>query len=472
MSDTYNLVGQLERQIRQAQNQEKNKPLKQRIAEAKQAAIVKNAAEVDAAQTRELTDPRHITEGMSTGDKVAAGFQSGLRDVGRNVGNMLGVVSDDSVRKARKLERALRATGAGQVGAFAGETAALLPLSAVGGAARVGNTALRAKNLPAARAALGKALPRASGGAGYRGATGAATAALESGAAGAIMAGPDNRLEGARDAALTGAALNKTVGALSRKFGRGFNENTAAKEFGDAAEELLGYRPKLPVAQSAESRAVAYPHRSILSMFPYARGGSLKMEADATKDFGKAVLVKAFGAKHRDAVLKAVDEADGDLVRAGNELLKTMGRKGFADNKKALRALLNDLKSGEPLTPNAVDRAAKKVAKGEGRPFYKLVSSYAKVMGEPLEESTVSGRRAYNKLLNKFVGASTGAGIAATLGGLPPYVAITAATRAATAAPAQNFMMGRTGANRGITNAAESIYAAALRNAIAADPVE
>jgi hypothetical protein len=122
---------------------------------------------------------------------------------------------------------------------------------------------------------------------------------------------------------------------------------------------------------------------------------------------------------------------------------------------------------GEVLTPNKLDSAAKKLAKGEGRPFYTLTSNYSQIMGEPLEESTVSGRRAYNKIMNKAMNAGTGAGIGLALGGVVPYLGVTAATRGATSAPVQNFMMGRTAANRGITNSLESLYAEALRNAIA-----
>lgn len=448
------------------------RPLAERIAEAKAAKERQAIMEADSAHTRELLDPKHITSDMSTAEKLGAGFQAGLRDVGRNVGNIVGLVSDEDVKKARKLERALRATGAGQVGAFAGEAAALAPVSmGTGALAKAGSAAAalgRSRALPSAVKALGTTLPRASG----RGVTGAARAALEGGAAGAILAGPDNRLEGAKDAALTSAIMNKTAGSLARKFGRGFDESDAAKEFTSRAEQLLGYKPKLPVTQSAKSRAVAYPHRSILSMFPLARGGSKAMEAATTNDYGKAVLVQTFGVKNRDAVFKAIQDADGDLVKAGHELLRTMGRKGYAVNKKALKELLDNMKAGQVFTPNDVDRAAKKLVKGENRPFYELTSTFAKVMEEPLEESTVSGRRAYNKAMNKIMGAGTGAGAAIALGGVVPYLGITGATRAATSAPVQNFMMGRTMANRGITNTAESIYAAALRNALAADEVE
>lgn len=449
------LINELEFDTRQRINAENSLSLVDKIKRAKYRKVMA----ADAEHTKELMAGADPTIGMSTAEKLGAGFQSGLRRVGRGAGNMVGLIDDEAVTEANQRDSYLGDTGAGAVGQFVGETAALAPLAAPG---RLAAAASKSSRLPSALRALGQAGKAGTSG---RGAAGLARAAAGAGAAGAVLANPNERFEGARDAALTGAALNQTLGRAARKFGRGFDENDAATAFGKETERLLGRSSALPVAQSASSRMVQYPHRSVLSMFPLARGGSTKMNDLANDDFAKSLLVQTFGVKNRDAVENAVSKANGDMVTAGHELLRTMGNKGFAANRKVLKEMLDNMKAGELITPNKIDSAAKKFAKGESRPFYTLSSNYSKIMEEPLEESTVSGRRLFNKIQNAAVPASLGA---ALTGGVLPYVAVTAATKAATAAPMQNFMMGRTGANRQITKSAESMLAEMLRNSMAA----
>lgn len=75
------------------------------------------------------------TEGMSTLDKVRAGFGKAVVDTGRGIGQMVGAVSRDDVAESRKLDASLDATTAGRVGNFAGNLAMALPTVAVPGAA-------------------------------------------------------------------------------------------------------------------------------------------------------------------------------------------------------------------------------------------------------------------------------------------------------------------------------------------------
>lgn len=74
------------------------------------------------------------TEGMSTLDKLRAGFGRAIADTARGVGQMVGAVSRDDVAEARRLDKSLMNTGAGQVGNFAGNMAALLPTAFIPGA--------------------------------------------------------------------------------------------------------------------------------------------------------------------------------------------------------------------------------------------------------------------------------------------------------------------------------------------------
>jgi hypothetical protein len=74
------------------------------------------------------------TDGMSTFDKLAAGFGKAIVDTGRGLGQMVGAVSRDDVADSRKLDSALMKTTPGKVGNFAGNVAILAPTAFVPGA--------------------------------------------------------------------------------------------------------------------------------------------------------------------------------------------------------------------------------------------------------------------------------------------------------------------------------------------------
>lgn len=77
------------------------------------------------------------TEGMSGLDKFRAGMGKAFTDVGRGVGQMVGLVSRDDVAESRKRDAALMNTGAGMGGNIAGNVAALLPTAFIPGAATI-----------------------------------------------------------------------------------------------------------------------------------------------------------------------------------------------------------------------------------------------------------------------------------------------------------------------------------------------
>jgi hypothetical protein len=82
------------------------------------------------------------TEGMSTFDKVAAGFGKAITDTGRGLGQMVGIIDRKDVEDARQLDAPLMNTTAGKVGDFAGNVAATLPLAFVPGANTVRGASL------------------------------------------------------------------------------------------------------------------------------------------------------------------------------------------------------------------------------------------------------------------------------------------------------------------------------------------
>jgi hypothetical protein len=75
------------------------------------------------------------TEGMSTLDKLQAGFGKAVVDTGRGIGQFVGAVSNDDVKESRKLDSELMNSTAGKVGNFSGNVAMMLPTVAIPGAA-------------------------------------------------------------------------------------------------------------------------------------------------------------------------------------------------------------------------------------------------------------------------------------------------------------------------------------------------
>ncbi len=130
----------------------------------------------------------NATDGMSRGDKLLSGIGRGMSSIGRNVGNIVGAVRDDSVRESNALDADLLNTTAGAIGNFIGETAAITPLTlgvgaGLGAVGKAGSVAARYFGNPITR--------------------GMAEGAVQ----GSISAGPDNRLGGAAIGGAVGGVL-------------------------------------------------------------------------------------------------------------------------------------------------------------------------------------------------------------------------------------------------------------------------
>lgn len=80
--------------------------------------------------------------GMSTFDKVAAGFGKAIVDTGRGIGQMVGLTSRDDVAEARKRDEPLMSTGAGITGNVLGNVAMAAPTAFIPGAATIPGAAL------------------------------------------------------------------------------------------------------------------------------------------------------------------------------------------------------------------------------------------------------------------------------------------------------------------------------------------
>ena len=146
--------------------------------------------------------------GRSFGEQFLLGMGRGMSNVGRQIGNITGLVSDEELEAYRQLDQPLLETGGGMVGNIAGEIAATAPLA--GGIVGAGAKGVGAA-LPALRTAM------AGTRAGQVG-TGAGLGLAEGAIEGALLSGPEQRASGA----VTGAALGAAGGSILPLLVRGF----------------------------------------------------------------------------------------------------------------------------------------------------------------------------------------------------------------------------------------------------------
>lgn len=92
----------------------------------------------------DLIPPPQIdpTEGMTTSEKFFAGMGKAMTDAGRGLGQMVGLVSDEDIARAKELDAPLMKTGAGMAGNIAGNVATLAPTMLIPGANTVRGAAL------------------------------------------------------------------------------------------------------------------------------------------------------------------------------------------------------------------------------------------------------------------------------------------------------------------------------------------
>ena len=163
---------------------------------------------------------KQMVDDMSTAERALFGAGSGVTNVVQNIGNILGLVEDETVRETRALTQPLRETTAGRIGEFGGELAtSLIPAA---GAARVITAA--SKVLPSLSRA--PALVRAVG-----------VGATEGAVQGAVTAGPDDRGEAAYLGAATGG-LFPAAGAAYRSARAGVRPTPAARALTQKGVEL------------------------------------------------------------------------------------------------------------------------------------------------------------------------------------------------------------------------------------------
>ena len=219
------------------------------------------------------------------------GMGAGFMDVGRSVGNMVGLVDDETVMNQREIDEGLG--GMGKFGKITGELLATAPLGmGTGAAVGKGAAAMGARSM----------LPKAVAGTLGRG---AGRGAVEGATYGAIMADPNERGAGAAGGAAFGGVLGAAGTALGKTLGKG--QVTKITDEAKQLQKLTG--TFIPLSQSAETGMTRMIYNAFLANIPGV-GGKVRSQYKHALD---------------DARRFAAEHAMPDTATAHN-LVKLTGR--------------------------------------------------------------------------------------------------------------------------------------------------
>ncbi len=156
-------------------------------------------------------------------EQALIGIGRGMSNVGRQIGNIVGLTPDEVLASYRELDRPLMETTGGHVGSVGGEIAALAPLA--GGSVAAGARGLGAM-MPTVRTAMGATRTG-------QAATGAGLGLAEGAIEGAVLGGPGQRDIGAAEGGLLGAAGGSVLPLMVRGF----------RTPSESAQTLMGMTP-------------------------------------------------------------------------------------------------------------------------------------------------------------------------------------------------------------------------------------
>jgi hypothetical protein len=219
------------------------------------------------------------TEGMSGGEKFRAGIGQGLTQAHQSVGNILGLVDKDTIRRREETDKDLLSTGAGLAGSVVGGAAYTAPIG-------MGAGALAGRGLQAI--GRGGKLARALAMAGAQGAS-----------EGAVLASPDDRLRGA----LVGGGLGGGLTLAGRGLGKAMDflgKNRMSDEAIELTKRLRSVpgqeKSFIPASQALEPGMGKQLYEGGVANLPWA-GSTLRGQfAEALGDTRTLAITKALPA--------------------------------------------------------------------------------------------------------------------------------------------------------------------------------
>ena len=304
---------------------------------------------------------RAIKEGLATNkdfgyeeveqDKATflEGMGAGFMDVGRSVGNMAGLVDDETVMNQREIDKGLG--GWGKAGKIGGEILATAPLGmGVGAGVAKGAAAMGARSMlpKAAAATLGR---------------GAGRGAVEGATYGAIMADPNERGGGALGGAAFGGALGAAGTALGKTLGKGqvVQITKEAKEL----QKLTG--TFIPLSQSAETGMTRMIYNAFLANIPGVGGkvrGQYKAALDDARRFAAEHAMPDTAVAHNAVKLtgrETIDETIQKMKQYWGSPSEGITGVAFESIKKLP---IVGLKGKTPVAPGWLAKAIQKQGQG------------------------------------------------------------------------------------------------------------
>lgn len=214
----------------------------------------------------------------SAGGRFLEGIGRGMSNVGRQVGNIVGLVDDERIEEMEALDKDLMDTGWGTAGSIVGEIAATAPVGGVTGALGKGAAAARGAGMLPQAVARGLASPITRG-------------AVEGAAVGAVLGGPGER---GSTAAMTGA-FGGGFGAAGRLLGnawRNFRVTSPITAEARATQEATGHF--IPLSQALpEGSLWKNFYEGIVANFPGGAGRIRGQYRDALDDVRNYIATQA-----------------------------------------------------------------------------------------------------------------------------------------------------------------------------------
>ena len=413
---------------------------KQRVTAQKQGALAPRA-DREAALMKEYSKPQDVMPGNWAGDALI-GMGSGFTNVIQGIGNMTGIhaiprtlfgidATDEGVAEKKRMDRigGLDDSTAGSIGEFAGEMAALAPLGAVGGAARLGSVATK---LPTAMKIL--------------------AGVAEGAGAGAILADPNSRGTGAALGGVLGGGMVGAGAVGSRLFKQGLGKmSPAAKEASEYITEKTGKRSFLPLTTAADPAGGATSARThafgdVMSLMPTAKGAVDKQLRDVSMDFFEADLRKALSFN------KGVSDKAVRILRETNDMQKAIESTIMKNGKlpagiRVLDAAARKAPAGKYSAQNLLKAAEDAVGEGRltGIPFRDEAINRIKVL--PRGDSTAAGQ---STVFSRDAIRDSSSIVGKTLD-LIPLLGTTISSKGF-----QNFLIGNTAAQQALRKAVDS----------------
>jgi len=321
-------------------------------------------------------------------DNFMSGVGSGMMNVVRGAGNILGLVDDEEIAKAKAIDAELSDSGYGSAGQFTGEMAALAPLGVVGKGAQVAHTAVKGAGvLPTALRVM--TAPYSS-------------AALEGAGAGAVLANPNERGEGAALAASTGFVLNRALAGLSRIGKDGLGKvSQSARDLMDLVESKTGKRPFIPVPMAIDEGAGSVTARTgafmdAVSLLPSARKNMEKQVRGLQDDLYETNIRQTFGGNKANVASDTLRRTGGDMQMA-LEYGKNAGKGTFTPTQKILDTAARGVPRGR-YTPKHLLRASERSVGGDiaHAPLRDTALKMDDVLSRNIGTSNVASRDMYH----------------------------------------------------------------------------